>query len=599
MNKSLIENKETFVPISELAGKEFHVEDYQRGYKWGKKEINLLLDDINKHDTQKGPYCLQPIVVKPMPNSNTYEVIDGQQRLTSIYLLMQYFESNQPNQVIDYSIVYKTREKSEKFLNNKDSFAKIVQAEKWQDFVIENPEDDNVDIFHFYEVYKAIYDWFDEDKNEIDFLNKVKNNLHIIWYDVTLGTMESNLYQKAEDIFVNFNANKVLLSNSELIKALFILDHDGNLTKKQRKHKAITLALEWDAIENRLQEPSFWYFICKSDKYNKSATRIDFLFDILAGTLKNKKDNASYNEYEKRITSEKSKQEEWQKIKTLFYKLNEWYLDNELYHYVGFLIATDIMNIKEIIDESRRKKKKFKKFLKQRIRQEFHGYDKEDSNDLIKSINYIDNYKECKYTLLLLNVRHYLKNMSDNKFPFNLYYENSWSIEHINPQNPKGFESYDQFVSWVKSVKYLVKSNDGLKEKLNSVTKEISSSNFDKKIKSEDFVKTFGDVTQQMGLHNISNLALLDRNTNSALGNTSYLSKRKMVLKFDRLGKDNKGNKVFVPLCTRDVFTKTYSYLNKKSINDFFGPKDMDDYEKYINKELKYYLPKEKVDEPL
>lgn len=70
--------------ISEITGK-FTIEAYQRGYRWGKDEVEYLLEDINEiPDGQK--YCLQPVVVKNV--NDTYELIDGQQRLTTLYLII-------------------------------------------------------------------------------------------------------------------------------------------------------------------------------------------------------------------------------------------------------------------------------------------------------------------------------------------------------------------------------------------------------------------------------------------------------------------------------------------------------------------------------
>ena len=72
--------------VGEIEGS-FIIEAYQRGYRWGKDEIEHLLNDIHEiPDGQK--YCLQPIVVK---NKNgIYELIDGQQRLTTLYMIMKY-----------------------------------------------------------------------------------------------------------------------------------------------------------------------------------------------------------------------------------------------------------------------------------------------------------------------------------------------------------------------------------------------------------------------------------------------------------------------------------------------------------------------------
>ena len=75
--------------VGEITG-QFFVPGYQRGYRWGEDEVTRLLEDINANGTQ--PYCLQPIVVKK--NNDKYELIDGQQRLTTIYLIYKYIYDN-------------------------------------------------------------------------------------------------------------------------------------------------------------------------------------------------------------------------------------------------------------------------------------------------------------------------------------------------------------------------------------------------------------------------------------------------------------------------------------------------------------------------
>ena len=62
----------------------FYVPSYQRGYRWGKTEVKRLLDDICSTEGKRN-YCLQPVVVRK--NGDKYELIDGQQRLTTIYLI--------------------------------------------------------------------------------------------------------------------------------------------------------------------------------------------------------------------------------------------------------------------------------------------------------------------------------------------------------------------------------------------------------------------------------------------------------------------------------------------------------------------------------
>ena len=96
---------------------------YQRGYRWGKSEVRRLLDDVynlSKYNERR-KYCLQPIVVKKIGDGE-FELIDGQQRLTTIFLIYKYmFEEGgrffgEPK----FSLDYQTREKSADFLANID-----------------------------------------------------------------------------------------------------------------------------------------------------------------------------------------------------------------------------------------------------------------------------------------------------------------------------------------------------------------------------------------------------------------------------------------------------------------------------------------------
>ena len=66
---------------------------YQRAYAWEDKEIVQLIDDINDIDLSENYYIGSLIVSKIQGNPETYEVVDGQQRLTTLFLLLQYLLS--------------------------------------------------------------------------------------------------------------------------------------------------------------------------------------------------------------------------------------------------------------------------------------------------------------------------------------------------------------------------------------------------------------------------------------------------------------------------------------------------------------------------
>ena len=120
--------------IDDLKGFHFIVEDYQRGFKWDIKQIDELLFDINHFE--KGVedfYCLQPVVIteKKLKNGvKRFELIDGQQRLTSIFIFLKCLNLSL------YTISYKTRDSSEDFLNSIDKLPHLNYVnEKLDDFL--------------------------------------------------------------------------------------------------------------------------------------------------------------------------------------------------------------------------------------------------------------------------------------------------------------------------------------------------------------------------------------------------------------------------------------------------------------------------------
>ena len=76
-----------------LFDKEVHyvIPRYQRAYAWEDKEIVQLIDDIN--DSVGNYYIGSLVVAKVKGKVETYEVVDGQQRLTTLYLLLHYLVS--------------------------------------------------------------------------------------------------------------------------------------------------------------------------------------------------------------------------------------------------------------------------------------------------------------------------------------------------------------------------------------------------------------------------------------------------------------------------------------------------------------------------
>ena len=87
----------TMKSIDELFGKSFFVPSYQRGYRWTETQIRELLEDLYDFASSKREsgdyYCLQPVIVKA--KDEYWELVDGQQRLTALWLISaMYYCSN-------------------------------------------------------------------------------------------------------------------------------------------------------------------------------------------------------------------------------------------------------------------------------------------------------------------------------------------------------------------------------------------------------------------------------------------------------------------------------------------------------------------------
>ncbi|HFI0106294.1 TPA: DUF262 domain-containing protein [Streptococcus suis] len=82
-----MDNHLKMIPVSKIfSDVHYEVPIYQRNYAWGSDQIEQLIEDIM---STEGDYFLGNLIVNQKDN-NLYEVIDGQQRLTTLFLLERY-----------------------------------------------------------------------------------------------------------------------------------------------------------------------------------------------------------------------------------------------------------------------------------------------------------------------------------------------------------------------------------------------------------------------------------------------------------------------------------------------------------------------------
>ncbi|WP_347053502.1 DUF262 domain-containing protein [Flavobacterium olei] len=548
--------------VNELQEYNFYIPSYQRGYRWTTKEVLELLDDIsnftprlvNDNTEERTWYCLQPIVIKEREDSK-YEVIDGQQRLTTIYLILHYlnqdFVENRRDQL--FTLDYQTRDSSKDFLLN----------------LQEDINDKNIDFYYISNAYQTISNWFSNKSINFDkgnFRSKFKFNSKVIWY---LSKESDSI-----SIFTRINIGKIPLTNSELIKALFLNSSNFNKEDNKLRLRQLEIATEWDNIENSLQNNKFWYFL---NQNQISTNRIEFIFNLMNDEPDDEDNYATFRFFSKKFSTGNNLtlDNNWQEVKRYFQRFSEWFNERELYHKIGFLISVDAVNIKKLYQESdKTTKSEFKMYLDDLIKYQFR------SIDLIE-LQYSDT-KEVRKVLLLYNILTMLSTTKDNSyFPFDLYKNEKWDIEHITsikdkiPEHNKG--------QWLSdAITFIGKESDEEK----SLRERINLWNDDN---DDEFKKLFEDIVAYFNsslnvdddINSLSNLTLLDSSTNRSYKNAVFPFKRRIIIDRDRKG-------IFIPICTKNVFLKYFSEYPPKI--SFWSQEDRENYENDLFKVLNSYL---------
>ena len=334
----------------------FYIPAYQRGYRWSPLQVEQLLEDIREFTKRRNPqpeeilHCLQPLVIKARPRGD-FEVVDGQQRLTTLLLILRHFNERltKKYQKPAYALDYETRPSLDNFLEHPT----------------EEAANENVDFFHLYRAIETIERWFSAHDSELEGIKlALLNQTKVIWFQLADS-------DNPVDAFTRLNVGKIPLTNDELIRALFL--RRAGPDKQEAESVRLRIAYEWDQLEKALQSDTFWYFL--NNQPGKEQNRIGFLFDLVAraqGMPQAVEDNSygifyTFNERMK-ASDDATSENEWKKIKQTYLMLEEWFEDRVLYHMVGFLVSEG-MSLNDLRVLSR---DCTKSAFEQRLRQEIY-----------------------------------------------------------------------------------------------------------------------------------------------------------------------------------------------------------------------------------
>ena len=534
----------TIKTVGEIAssGMAFFIPAYQRGYRWGEDEVCALFDDIDEFlkKDEDGFYCLQPLIVRKRDSfevrkslesivsggeSETqsgetpefvYELIDGQQRLTTIWLLLFALAGGKPPYRIYYEI---PRNVDEDFILS----AKGLLERKCATLA---------------------------EGARLDLRKEIEGKAVFLLYEVVEKGEESS-----EKVFRQINKGKIELTNAELFKAL-LLDDELAKTEQERREQEI-IAFEWDKIEQSLRNDSFWFFI--SNDKSDERTRIDYILDIYADTLNDdkkldpEKDRYSFLAVQAHLKSKGDYsftdiKEIWEEIVFIHDKLRSYYSNPAIYHLLGFLVAVSGKSRRQteemvfyVYSKCRDKgEADTEKFLKSEIANLFKD-SKTHRLPSFSDLNYGDN-KVFEF-LLFSNIYPYLKG-NGGRFSFENFHSGEYDIEHINPQQPN--DNVVEMKTALVVYDYLLAEHcpfltQGEKPKdAETALSELR----DNKEKLRQYFKP--------GEDEIANLVLLNRDINRSYKNALFVTKRAKIIESDGKGE-------FIPIATKSVFLKHFT----------------------------------------
>ena len=544
----------------------FFIPSYQRGYRWGKNEVDRLLTDI--HQNGESNYCLQPIVVRR--DNDIYRVIDGQQRLTTIYLIYKYIHDvggalfDEPR----FSLSYETRPQSAQFLSS--SYQEMMAK-----------KDENIDYWFIYNAYTNIAAWFSDESHgfKSDLVSEISRCLNkfvsVIWYEVDEKEDEKKL-------FTRLNIGKIPLTSAELIKATFL---SKTITRDITHEQKEEIALEWDNIEKELSREPLWYFLTNNSTGDYQ-THIDLVLDLIADKPERSEPYYTFFYFDKQKNIE-APEEIWNDIEHTFMSLKDWFEEHELYHKIGYLITSNSSTLSELYKNFKNQTKtEFKKLIDQKIRNSIS-----DEELKLEDLNYNDNYQYIQKLLLLFNVESVRQIANQTaRFPFDQFKEGHWTLEHIHAQRSEGMNQRELWHAWLQlqleSVEAIVDEKDKAGRELITKIKDCLESDNLNREEFEDLkekvISMLSSDNNEEYIHTISNLALLNDSDNSALSNSTFDVKRTKIIKMDQSGK-------YIPFCTKMVFLKYYSDAKNTDLH-FWNEEDRKNYLAHIKTVLANYI---------
>lgn len=532
----------------------------QRTYKWRESQARQMLEDFAEFLEQgKSNYCMQPLAVVDKGN-RTYELLDGQQRLTTLLLLWRILFEGEGKEY-PYTFAYE-RDKhssiSEEQETDEGRFAFITTGN-----AIKDPEREcnNMDEYYMSVVYETIENWMHEhtkSKEEFRRLLEGSDGHHILflWYEVS--------EEERHTTFAHINSGKIELTCADLIKALLLSESTTSLPDKS------LVAAQYAEMEQALCDDHLWYMLqAEEPLYNGS--RMDLLFNLVKGVSKDQYTLERKTAFDRVYAERQGIADFWKQCRNCFVRLMDLYENPYTYHYIGYLTYAkgkyeigqwikdyESSGLTGVIDKL---KAEIRRFIVNLGDLETLTYEN-CSKQALRQLFLLHNLQTilCRYEAI--NEAGLGLRFSFEQFPFELLYAQKWDIEHIASKTDNPLTRIQDCIDWIKSAQadYPEIFGEEEVETLVGVFENEPTLNHFKPVYEKVVTETEKGIHPVRNKDGLGNLVLLDRHTNRSYHNALYKRKRRVILHASNMGRTEEGIRVtFIPQCTRNVFLKTYN----------------------------------------
>lgn len=585
----------------------YRIPDYQRGYKWTETNVEVLLKDIMdfKQVNDDQFYCLQNITIAPS-GDHYYNVIDGQQRLTTLFILLCYLGHGG---IVDGKLIYAVRDATQKYLQGD-----ILGMKCWSLDYPYTPQ--HQDEYYILMAAKKIQTWFEEGRtqDEVDsmkreFSKKLLDNTKLI-----VNKVEGNEQQT----FSNLNGKKIPLDAADLIRAMLITDtvKEGNAKADVEPYRA-KMGAEIDGMDRIWSGDGIqvWFrqFLpgevernAKQHRFDISEHPINLLYILFLLSGPKSLDGVSFEAFESYLKS--SKNDTFKAIKKFHNDMMDWFEDVNLYHYVGFLMfhykgnrqvpSFGEISFKNVYQLWRQQpsKKAFLVKIKQIISSlllsdvltaEQREKEEDPAKVLLSKIRFnmeANWYVDPKLpTLLILNdIILAESSESLNRIPPAFLRVNDEDREHISCQTPGkkdlgNKERWQEDIAQLKRFEVSEDKKEAFQAKLEKMKQMI-----DKEDEiTPEIAQNIIEMLTEFGLNSIGNIVLLNESVNRGYHNSPFAEKRVAILKnyFNIKEKEEKRataskNKFIRPFTLR-TFLRNLSEDNPAEIIDAWTLRDI------------------------